>query len=59
MGLLNGFGGSIYKFKLAIPQQVANYQEFKNAIAENETKLIKAIKELSSEYNNNEPFAII
>lgn len=59
MGLLNGFGGSIYKFKLAIPQKVTSYQAFKNAIAENETKLINAIKELSSEQNNNEEFAII
>lgn len=54
MGLLNGFGGSIYKFKLAIPQEVTSYQAFKNAIAENETKLINAIKELSSEKSNNE-----
>lgn len=54
MGLLNGFGGSVYKFKLAIPQEVTSYQAFKNAIAENETKLINAIKELSSEQNNNE-----
>ena len=54
MGLLNGFGGSLYKFKLAIPQKVTSYQAFKNAIAENEIKLINAIKELSSEQNNNE-----
>ena len=54
MGLLNGFGGSVYKFKLAIPQEVTSYQAFKNAIVENETKLINAIKELYSEQNNNE-----
>ena len=54
MGLLNGFGGSVYKFKLAIPQEVTSYQAFKNAIAENEAKLINAIKELYSEQNNNE-----
>jgi 5-methylcytosine-specific restriction endonuclease McrBC regulatory subunit McrC len=59
IGLLNGFGGSLYKFKLAIPQKVASYQAFKNAIAENETKLINSIKELSSEQNNNELFTII
>lgn len=59
MGLLNGFGGSIHKFKLAIPQQVANYQEFKNAIAENETKLVTAVRELSSEQNNSESFVAI
>ena len=53
MGVLNGFGGSIHKFKLAIPQQVASYQEFKNTIAENEIKLIEAIRELSSEQNND------
>ena len=59
MGLLNGFGGSIHKFKLAIPQQVSSYQAFKNAIAENEIKLIEAIRELSSEQNDDEPLAII
>lgn len=46
MGLLNGFGGSIHKFKLAIPQQVASYQAFKTAITQNEAKLIEAIKAL-------------
>ena len=59
MGLLNGFGGSIHKFKLAIPQQAASYQEFKNAIAENEANLITAIKNLSFEQNNNEPLVTI
>ena len=59
MGLLNGFGGSIHKFKLAIPQQVSSYQAFKNAIAENEIELIEAVGELSSEQNNDEPLAII
>lgn len=47
MGLLNGFGGSIYKFKLAIPQKVASYQAFKKAISENEAKLVKSIDWLS------------
>ncbi|MEN6669539.1 hypothetical protein AAJP47_04095 [Psychrobacter sp. B38] len=59
MGLLNGFGGGIHKFKLAIPQQVANYQEFKNAITKNETQLITSIEALSSEQNNNESFTTI
>ena len=54
MGLLNGFGGSIHKFKLAIPQQVASYQAFKKAIAENEAKLIEAIEALSSNQNDDE-----
>ena len=58
MGLLNGFGGSIHKFKLAIPQQVANYQEFKLAIAENEAKLIQAIERLSFEQIPDESIAI-
>jgi len=58
MGILNGFGGSIHKFKLAIPQQVASYQAFKQAIAENEAKLIEAIKALSSEQSDNESLAI-
>ena len=58
MGILNGFGGSIHKFKLAIPQQVANYQEFKLAIAENEAKLIQAIERLSSEQGPDESIAI-
>ena len=49
MGLLNGFGGSIHKFKLAIPQQVASYQEFESAIAENESKLIEAIDGLTTQ----------
>ena len=53
MGFLNGFGGSIYKFKLAIPQKVASYPEFKQIIAVNEIKLIEAIRELSSEQNND------
>ena len=53
MGLLNGFGGSIHKFKLAIPQQVASYQEFKKVIAVNEMKLVKVIRELSSEQNSD------
>ena len=59
MGLLNGFGGSIHKFKLAIPQQVSSYQAFKNAISEHEIKLIEAIRELSSEQNNDELFESI
>ena len=54
MGLLNGFGGSIHKFKLAIPQRVTSYQAFKKAIAENEVKLIEAIKGLSIEQNDSE-----
>ncbi|MEH6668455.1 MAG: hypothetical protein V7689_11935 [Psychrobacter sp.] len=43
MGLLNGFGGSIHKFKLSIPQKVTSYQVFKRAIAENEVRLIENI----------------
>ncbi len=58
MGLLNGFGGSIHKFKLAIPQQVASYQAFKTAITQNEAKLIEAIKALSSEQSDNESLAM-
>ena len=55
MGLLNGFGGSIHKFKLAIPQQVASYQEFKNVIAENELKLVEAIDGLATyTFNSNQ-----
>ena len=59
MGLLNGFGGSIHKFKLAIPQQVTSYQAFKKTIAENEAKLIEAIQNLSSMQNNGEPSEVI
>ena len=53
MGLLNGFGGSIYKFKLAIPQQVASYQEFKKAIAKNELRLIEDIDGLATHTPNS------
>ncbi|MGP4970673.1 5-methylcytosine restriction system specificity protein McrC [Psychrobacter aquimaris] len=59
MGLLNGFGGSIYKFKLAIPQKVVSYQAFKKAIAENEAQLVKSIDELSDMQSSNETFVII
>lgn len=59
MGVLNGFGGNIHKFKLAIPQQVTSYQAFKKTIAENEAKLIEAIQKLSSMQNNGEPFEFI
>ena len=58
MGLLNGFGGSIHKFKLAIPQQVTSYQAFKKTIAENETKLIEAIQKLLYMQNNGEQFEV-
>ena len=53
MGLLNGFGGSIYKIKLAIPQQVASYQEFKKAIAKNELRLIEDIDGLATHTPNS------
>jgi hypothetical protein len=59
MGLLNGFGGSIHKFKLAIPQKVASYRAFKKAIAENEAKLVKSIDELSGIQSSNQPLMII
>lgn len=59
MGLLNGFGGSIHKFKLAIPQQVASYQAFQVAIAKNEAKLLEAIKALSFVQNNNDAMALV
>ena len=58
MGVLNGFGGSIHKFKLAIPQQVASYQAFKTAITENEAKLIRAIEALSFEQSDDDLLAI-
>ncbi len=58
MGLLNGFGGSIHKFKLAIPQHVASYQAFKTVIAENEAKLIEDIEALSSEQYIDKSIAI-
>ncbi|MFK3916859.1 McrC family protein [Psychrobacter sp. NPDC078501] len=59
MGLLNGFGGRIYKFKLSIPQKVTSYQVFKRAIAENEAKLVKSIDELSGIQSSNQPLMII
>lgn len=59
MGFLNGFGGSIHKFKLAIPQKVASYPEFKQVIAVNETKLIESIKELSFKQSVDESFSTI
>ncbi len=58
MGVLNGFGGSIHKFKLAIPQQVASYQAFKVAIAENEAKLIEFINALSFEQSDGDSLAM-
>ena len=53
MGLLNGFGGSIHKFKLAIPQQVISYQAFTKAIAKNELRLIEAIDGLATHILNS------
>ena len=47
MGALNGYGGDVYKFKLAIPQAVSSYQQFKTAIEQNERNLIEVIKQLS------------
>ena len=46
MGVLNGYGGKLYKFKLAIPQVVNSYQQFKTAIEINENVLIDSIQQL-------------
>lgn len=43
MGILNGYGGNIYKFKLAIPQNVDSFKDFVEAIKANESALVKAI----------------
>ena len=44
--MLNGYGGNLYKFKLAIPQVVHSYQQFKTAIEANETILVDSIQQL-------------
>lgn len=47
MGVLNGYGGDVYKFKLAIPQAISSYQQFKSAIEQNEKELVTSINQLS------------
>lgn len=44
MGILNGYGGHIFKFKLGIPQSVTDYTNFVTAIETNEDRLIEAIE---------------
>ncbi len=46
MGTLNGYGGVIHKFKLAIPQNMDSYLQFKKEIAANETQLISTLLNL-------------
>jgi len=46
MGVLNGYGGSIYKFKLAIPQNVDSFKDFVEAIGANESALVEAIQDI-------------
>lgn len=44
MGVLSGYGGSIYKFKLGIPQDVDSFHDFVRAIRANEYALTNSIQ---------------
>ena len=44
MGKLNGYGGHIFKFKLGIPQNMADYGSFVEAIEANERGLLQTIE---------------
>lgn len=48
MGVLNGYGGSIHKFKLAIPQNASSFQSFIEAIRVNEYALVESVQDLCS-----------
>ncbi len=45
VGVLNGYGGNIYKFKLAIPQNADSFKDFVETMELNESVLIKAIQD--------------
>ena len=55
LGILNGYGGSVYKFKLGIPQNTSSFQSFIETIEVNEHKLIDYIQgSLSQQFNDVE-----